>query len=405
MKPESAAHAVYLAHDVPERSQPGDDPSTRTHLKRLTLENGRNFDEAIGPLLRNIVTLLHRNLHLTHLTFPLPEVETGDPILAAISNLKQLQSLTVYSCDASSRVGTETISLLLQTCLPLPQLTELRIDLDVSWKHSHRGMDYLGGYGFGFSDDEDVDISDDEDNEDAEVLDGEEAEVLAGGETEVLNDEKAGDPSFETIVKAAAIARFSQIPTPGKIKSLQLPGAPERSNNPLALPLLKSGLLDLKSCTIFSFAKKSQPKDIEEIVREYCPNLRHLRCLKNGGLKESQLACAFIRGCSGLQSFAADGYCEEIYTYDRNPSKSRHIISTLVSHHCDTLEDFELEHCTGMFMSDLREVLTRCKLLKRYYVTGYYLEARGTYRNGIARSDLMDPSGDDWACAELRSCA
>ncbi|CAO3566934.1 unnamed protein product [Mortierella alpina] len=398
-----------LAHGVPQSSQPGDDPTTRTHLKRLTLEKRHNFDEDIDPILRKIVTLLNRNLHLTHLTFPLPEVELGDPVLAAISNLKHLQSLTVYSCNSSSRVGTETISLLLRTCLPLPKLTELRIDLNVSWKHRHRGMSGLGGYGFGFSDDEDVDISDDDDedaevvdDEEAEVLDDEEAEVLDDEEAEVLDGEKAGDLSFETIIKEAAIARFSQTPTAGKIKSLQLPCAPERSNNPLALPLLQSGLLDLESCTIFSFAKNSQPKEIEELVREYCPNLRHLRYTNNGDLKEAQLACAFIRGCSRLQSFAAVDYCEEIYTYDRNPSKSRHIISTLVSHHCDTLEDFELEHCTGMFMSDLREVLSRCGLLKRYHVTGYYLEARGTYRNGIARSDLMDPSGDEWACTELK---
>ncbi|KAF9926550.1 hypothetical protein BGZ67_008064 [Mortierella alpina] len=301
------------------------------------------------------------------MTIPFPEVKIGDPVLAAISNVKLLQSFTVYSCGSSSRVGTRTISLLLQTCLPLPKLTELCIDLQVSWQDRPKSIGNLEDYGFEFTDDEDEDVAD-----------------------------NTGVPSLETIIEKAEIAQFSQTPTPGKIKSLQLPVASERSDNPLALPLLKSGLLDLESCTIFSFSEDSEPNDIEQVVRKYCPNLKHLRCAKYNSFGDGQRACAFTRGCSGIQSFAAEGYCEEIYSYDRRiPNKSLDIISTLVSHHCDTLEDFELDRCTGTFMSDLREVLTRSKLLKRYYVTGYYLEARGTYRPGVARSDLKDPSGAD----------
>ncbi|KAF9279298.1 hypothetical protein BGZ68_007998 [Mortierella alpina] len=376
-----------LAYGVPQSLQPnepGVDPSTPcTHLRRLTLENSSAFDERIDLMLPKIVTLLLNNLYLTRLTIPFLEVEIGDPVIAAISNLKNLQSFAVYSSSSSSSVGTQTISLLLQACLPLPKLAELCIDLKVSWRKRNKGIVGLEDYEFGFSNDEDLDISDDE-------------------AADVSNDEDSGVPSLEAIVKKAAIARFSQIPTPGKIKSLQLPAAPERSKTPLAVPLLKSGLLDLESCTIFSFTKDSQPDDIERIVREYCPNLKRLRCPGHGYLDDCRHVRAFIRGCSGLQSFAADGYCERIYTYDNNPPESRHVITTLVSHHCDTLEDFELDRCTGMFMSDLREVLYRCKQLKRYRVTGFYLEARGTYRNGHARSNLMDLSEGDWACTELR---
>ncbi|KAF9946791.1 hypothetical protein BGZ72_011143, partial [Mortierella alpina] len=298
-----------------------------------------------------------------------------DPILASISNLKHLQSLTVYSCSSSSFVGTQTIALLLKACLPLPKLTELSVDLRVSWCARPESIGYFS--------DEDVEDSDDE-------------------YAEVSDEEDIGVLSLESIIKKAAVARFSQTPTPGKIKSLQLPVAPERSKNPLTLPLLKSGLLDLESCTIFSFTKDSQPDDIERIVQEYCPNLKHLRCPDYGSFEDSPLAPAFIRGCSGLQTFAAKGYCEQIYEAAHGSDKWRRIISTLVLHHCDTLEDFELDYSTGVFMSDLRTVLSRCKKLKRYHVTGYYLETRGTYQRGAARTDLMDPLGGDWACTELR---
>ncbi|CAO3566935.1 unnamed protein product [Mortierella alpina] len=177
--------------------------------------------------------------------------------------------------------------------------------------HRHRrlGAEGLGGYDFGFSDDQ--------------------------------NDEDA--ISVETIVNQAAIARFSQTPTPGKIKSLQLPVVPERSNNPLTLPLLKSGQLDRESCTVFSFAEDSQPKDVEHTVQKFCPSLKHLRCPRYYSVEDSKVACAFIRGCSGLQSFAADRHCEDFNTVDINSSKTRDIILTLASHHCGILEDFELE--------------------------------------------------------------
>ncbi|KAF9944975.1 hypothetical protein BGZ70_004165, partial [Mortierella alpina] len=230
-------------------------------LRRLEIEDWHAFEsiqkleEHTGPLLPSIVPLLNHNLRLTHVALPFQDVDIDDPVLAAISNLKHLQHFSVKGYSMSP-TRSRTMSLLLQACLPLPKLTELWINLEISWL-----------------------------------------------------DENTGVPSLQTIIKETAKARFSQTPTPGRIKSLRLPFRPEGYENPLALPLLQSGLLDLESCTVLPFTRDSTAVDVEQMVREYCPNIKHLRLPSFGRtLNGFQKACAFIRGCSGLQSFVFDFY-------------------------------------------------------------------------------------------------
>ncbi|KAF9980329.1 hypothetical protein BGZ75_008564, partial [Mortierella antarctica] len=203
------------------------------------------------------------------------------------------------------------------------------------------------------------------------------------------------DPSLETIIKEAAIARFSQTPTPSKIKSLHLPALPERDENPMALPLLKSGLLDLESCTVFSFTESLESGAIEEIVREYCPNLKHLRCPPSYDPCDGVNAHTFIRGCLCLQGFTSSNFRERRYDADNDSFESQYIISSLVSHHCDSLEDFELEHCIHVYSSDLQAILSRCKHLKRFYVTVHHLD-------GDAGLDFEDVLNGNWVCSELK---
>ncbi|KAF9962288.1 hypothetical protein BGZ70_008079, partial [Mortierella alpina] len=356
-----------LAHGAAQVSQPdasaADPCAPCTHLRRLTLESIDTLgDESFyfepyllkdfPPVFSNIVTLLEHNLRLTHLTFPFPDVSSGDPVLAAISNLKGLQYLAVNS-NGSSEISTWSLSLLLRACLPLPELTELCINCKV---HFVKKVD-------------DVDV-----------------------------------PDLETILKEAAIARFSHTPIPGKIKALQLPQRAESSRHPLALAFLKSDLLDLESFMVPPFEDESNSGEVQLLVRDRCPNLKHLRCpALEGYLDECRYMRAFIRGCSGLQSFASDNFCDNRYIDHNDSYVPRGIMSDLLWHHSDTLEVFELKTCHQVSSSDLQKVLTQCKRLKRFHVSGRYPETRDRrHHDGDAGFDFKDLSRDDWVCTELR---
>ncbi|KAF9945336.1 hypothetical protein BGZ70_003887 [Mortierella alpina] len=276
-----------------------------------------------------------------------------DPVLAAIYNLKSLQYLAVHS-NGLSLITTGSISLLLRACLPLPKLTELRINSRV---HS-------------------VDI----------VEDGMDI------------------PDMETIIEEAAVARFSQTPTPGKIKALELPGRPESSANPLAPPLLKSGLLDLESFMVPQFEDDSDPSEVEQLVQESCSNLKHLKCsISTGYLDNSRHVRAFIRGCSGLRSFVADEFCDQDYNTHNDSYNSRFVISDLLSHHRETLEVFELKNCDQVVSGDLQKVLSQCRRLKRFHVSAKFPDLRGSgHQDGDPGFEIEDASEGDWVCTELR---
>ncbi|KAF9271573.1 hypothetical protein BGZ68_003345, partial [Mortierella alpina] len=123
--------------------------------------------------LEYMTTLLDRNRRLTHLCIPFEFIGFSPQpsiILAAVSKQENLQRLTVHAIDEWK--DSEILISLLQACLPLPNLTELF--LDVEWKWSIYFYD-----------------------EDA--------------------------PRLETILKEASVARFSHSPDAIKIKSLRLP--------------------------------------------------------------------------------------------------------------------------------------------------------------------------------------
>ncbi|KAF9984272.1 hypothetical protein BGZ75_004193, partial [Mortierella antarctica] len=123
---------------------------------------------------------------------------------------------------------------------------------------------------------------------------------------------------LDTIIKESSIARLSQNPFASKIKLLQLPVCLEdeydinRKN-----PLLKA-------------------------LREYSPNLKHLTYQSSEDeyedeVEDYEFVRAFIRGCSGLESFTLSNLgSQDPY----RPAKL--IISDLVSHHYNTLKEIEL---------------------------------------------------------------
>ncbi|KAF9947777.1 hypothetical protein BGZ72_010289, partial [Mortierella alpina] len=344
-----------LAHGAPRNLEPDDCDAVSstpcTNLKQLRIEDWHaahdplELEDNIGPLVPSIVTLLNYNHRLTHLTLPFQRVKIDDSVLAAISNLKQLQYLAVNNPEKWV-IKPRRLARFLQAFLPLPELTELHIN----------------------------------------------AEVLRASLTKVEDME---DYELEAIIKEAAIARSSQTPKPGKIKALQLPFWLDVKGNPVALPLLTLGLLDLESCTIFSFTEHSQPRDIEQMVREYCPNLKHLKFPLSGRVSEScQIAGAFIRGCSGIRSFVSRGLRQDSHNDLNGSIELRHLMLDLISQHHDTLEELELESCVNVFSFDQQKILSQCQQLKRYYVMASALKGDAAFNS---QDDLTD-----WVCSQLR---
>ncbi|KAF9959991.1 hypothetical protein BGZ72_008190 [Mortierella alpina] len=202
-------------------------------------------------------------------------------------------------------------------------------------------------------------------------------------------------PDLKAIIQEASITRFYNNPTATKIKSLRLPSNWYEKSNPLPLLLLESDLLDLESCEVPWFDGETDIGEIEQIVREHCSNLKHLTCPSFEGMRQdSRAVCAFIRGCSGLQSFSAmhfsDGY-KEVPSLD-----SRGIITELVSRHCHTLEDFALADCHWVFSYDQQAILSHCKQLKRFWVMS---EKHSPYHS--IGFDYMDFYSRAWVCKEL----
>ncbi|KAF9958720.1 hypothetical protein BGZ70_009109 [Mortierella alpina] len=322
------------------------DPSARcTNLTRLEFENSRveigispftHFsDDDVDLASDQLATLLELNDRLTHLKLPCEFIDTDAP-LDALSNLDHLQHLTVVSPEDCE--GNGAISNFLRACLPLPRLTELVFDLDQTWdKHTWSTR------------------------------------------------------KLRTIIQKASKERFSRNPTATKIKSLRLPSNCYGKWNPLPLLLLKSNLLDLESCEIPCFDEATDPQELERVVREQCLNLKHLTCPSlSQQEQDGHHMAAFLRGCSGIQSFASKYFCDHAHGFE-----PRRIMSTLVSHHYKTLEVLELMQCRQMNSADQQEVLSRCRQLKRFWV----MNSLGWCSSiGFKFEDIWSK---DWACMEL----
>ncbi|KAF9562931.1 hypothetical protein EC968_005035, partial [Mortierella alpina] len=375
---ELKSHEVSVLQHLTVHLQPGISVKTPsnlcTNLRRLKMECYYNV---LGLRLPPIIQLLDHNLQLTHLTLPVVALTIDKTLLTAISNLRCLRHLTLKSIamNIGSRdfySGTRTIPSLLQACLPLPELMELFLDFDMVW------YDNIGPVAASIAD-------------------------------------------LETIIKEAAITRFldnGNACRKVKVKSLRLPICREGSRSPLPIPLLRSGVLDLESFRIPTFSvENTNPQEVEHIVRESCPRLTHVICPSEEETTQhdDRFTRAFLRGCSGLQSFTSDHFSDQtqIYNDDDNdeqevffPSiespwqgwqwRPRWIISELISYHHRTLENFELKQCDQVWSKDLQAILSRCHRLKRFWVE-YHSRAS---QPGLDFTDVM--SGGDWVCMGLR---
>ncbi|KAF9570101.1 hypothetical protein EC968_002271 [Mortierella alpina] len=332
------AQLLLFAQGLPKRGEgPVMDTSTLcTNLRRIRFDGimKKHLDHVAWLLIR----LIDHNIHLTHLTLPLNLIEsTEKSVFESIIKLVHLRHLTVESFHEVAYLRDPL--LLLKACLSPPELTELKfINVEVYWSIDEK----------------------------ARIL------IL-----------------IEAMIRAAATNRYLQGTNAKKIKSLQLPANHPKYWNPLALLLLKSDLLDLETYEIPWFPPGADEEEIEQVVREFCPNLRHLT--GSSSMKgDGGSACAFIRGCTGIQSFVSSYFSES------RDFKWRMIISELVSQHHGTLETFVLINPNEVGGWDLQQVLTRCRHLKRFWVIS---NKEAANLSGIA---FWHISRSDWVCTGLR---
>ncbi|CAO3569602.1 unnamed protein product [Mortierella alpina] len=303
------------------------------------------------PPVPRVATLLNHNLRLTQLSLPDISLQY-DAIPAAISRLKYLQRLTITNFEWIVGATKRGTMLLLQACLPLPDLTELIMDYRVDWSDH------------------------DEDSSRSKPLKPKKIPVRL---------------DLETIIQESSIARFSQYPSASKIKLLHLPGC-GREMNPLVVPLLTSGLLDLESCTIPWVKRCRNPTDIERMVQLHCPKLKHLTYQSaeaGDACEDDKFAHAFVRGSSRLESFVCSNFSRE-YGAGIQP-----IFSDLVAHHCNTLREFELTECWRLSSRYQQAILSQCRELRRFWV-------KSTFPEGSTGFRFTDASKGDWVCTELR---
>ncbi|KAG0198055.1 hypothetical protein BGX28_008474 [Mortierella sp. GBA30] len=311
-----------------------------TNLKRLKLSSYNLFSHDSNSTY--VEMLLNHNSNLTHVNLELiPLCDTN--IIPSISQLHRLQHLSLRGQYS----GPSSIYLLLKCCLPLPQLTELHLDIVLE----------LPDGSFGAS--------------------------------------PWSSSNLEAMLVEASAARFSGCSTVGRIKALTLPALHEEDEYPIpVLPFLKSDIFDLESCTIPWFPVDTDIAGIQQMVKELCPRLKHLTCPSYFETnQDGQAACAFIQGCSGLLSFRSKGFSDSD-TDDYEDFPPREIISALFGRHSETLEEVELLDCLQVFSGDLGCLLSRCKQLKRLWVF--------PCERGKAGLEFDDACRRDWVCMGLK---
>ncbi|KAF9279216.1 hypothetical protein BGZ68_008060 [Mortierella alpina] len=229
------------------------EPSTVcTNLTRIDL-HVVDF-QLIDLMSKPLLTLLDYNPRLTYLNVFI-DIFKIDGVTTALSKLRHLQHLTVQSDDQTMDIPEPL--LFLRSCLALPELTELHFvdEAEMHWDD--------------------------------------------GDETTIRRE-------LEAIINEAAITRSSRGTNAKKIKQFTFPSNRGGRWNPLPLPLLKSNMLDLSTFHIPWFGPAANIQEIEQVIREHCPNVKHLVYPSHARDNwDGHSARAVIRGCSGLQSFTS----------------------------------------------------------------------------------------------------
>ncbi|KAG0197314.1 hypothetical protein BGX28_009180 [Mortierella sp. GBA30] len=286
-----------------------------------------------------LLTLLHRNLSLTHLTLPAVTVGSDKAIsreyLEAISHLLKLRHLNIRADNVNQHcVDQHCVFSILRTALLLPELSALYCDFFVNYNSD------------------------------------------------------ASESDVEAMLSEVIAVRTSEGTLGNKLEVLKLPDASCGKTNTLLAPFLKSKLLDLTSfecpCATGGMTRDAR----EKIAKEHCPNLRRLMYQSGDDEEHSFIMDALIAGSSGLQFLQAEGYSDELMFIHSK------FVGTVSFLHSETIEEIELLDCYMVHNDDLRKIFSKCKRLRRFW-----LEPELEGRVGIEFQDIID---NEWVCLGLR---
>ncbi|KAF9960011.1 hypothetical protein BGZ72_008210 [Mortierella alpina] len=259
--------------------------------------------------------------------------------MPAISALCRLQHLTIRG----SMQKESCLLSLLRVCLPLPYLSELYCYFNVDF----------GEYTLEYESEEDY----------------EELEDLADPKEEL-----------KAILEEAIAARTSEYGSiDTKIKALRFPSSTYGNLGPIIETLEVPDFKDYPSEDIY-----------EEMVRKFCPGLRHLVMPPYYGEDHPATVCSFIRGATGLKTVRGRRFTD---AFGSNSSK---MMPTLITHHSTTLEELELLECTWISSPVQQAVLASCKNLRRFWVAS---ASNLSCDHGLRFQDIVD---GEWSCLGLR---
>ncbi|KAF9274997.1 hypothetical protein BGZ68_000184 [Mortierella alpina] len=298
----------------------------------------------LKPLLRSNNNLTHLHIEFSGFTPP--------PIEEAFSALYRLHHLYI---QAPMQEESWFLSLL-RASLPLPRLSELYCYFAIASEHYTFKSNSEGGY-------------------------------------KGMDDVAEPRGELKAILETAIAARTSRNGSMDfKIKTLGFPHPRNGDIISIALPILRSELVDIETLEVPQLYYYRGGKFYENVARKYCPRLRHLiiPTYYDEDPRHPAAMCSFIRGAVELKTVRG------IHFHDTVDSGSNRMISTLITHHSKTLEELELLESSLIFSSDQQAILASCKNLKRFWITPDWGD---NVEHAFLFEDVVD---QEWGCLGLK---
>jgi hypothetical protein len=223
---------------------------------------------------------------------------------------------------------------------------------------------------------------------------------------ELIGDDRVSkkaiiDPSFDAFLKSLDETRQSRSepgaePWATRLEAFRLPIIDRGYPESFLISLFRSHIPRLKSFHIPRTSSTMRVQEIQEAVAQGCKELEYIMCGEMADDRTDELTakailqgCSVQNGCLGLKSFIG------MDIYDRNLVQARReVLQMLISNHSETLERIEFDGTGLVESSDLRDMFSSCKKLKRF--TMY---ARPEVGHGaITFGDLISK---EWVCRDI----
>ncbi|KAK3822992.1 MAG: hypothetical protein J3Q66DRAFT_397462 [Benniella sp.] len=215
-----------------------------------------------------------------------------------------------------------------------------------------------------------------------------------------VNKKAIIDPSFDAFLKSLDETRQSRSepgaePWATRLEGFRPPVIDRGYPEAFLISLFRSHIPRLKSFHIPRTSSTLRVQEIQEAVAQGCKELEYIMCGEMADDRTDELTvkailqgCTVQNGCLGLKHFIG------LDIYDRNLVQGRReILQTLISNHSETLQRIEFEGTGLVESSDLRDMFSSCKNLKKF--TMY---ARPSGRGSITFGDVISK---EWVCRDI----